>query len=532
MDAFRKFLLSKIPLAASAAGAGLTKQSKNFSFKVFQPRKVKVLVTPCEFYDELCDQILKTQRKVSIASLYLGTGDKEKQLQECLCKLVESNSKVQVRVLVDKNRGTRPDPVTGSSTASMCTALLHSATQHNVDAHQNVNVNFFKMPRGPKASRLRVFVESYMPPRFNEMFQTFHMKAYVFDDKVILTGANLSTDYFTNRQDRYVVIECSALAKFYHELIDILGKYSYTLQSPITPNFEENNLTTAESARPPLFSLHSSKALEENSKGLACELENLMTRNTASDVDRIELTTATTICAPTIQFKALGIDYDEKVTSSFLSSVLSAGDQINVASGYLNFTDNYTKLMAENKALTRVMTASPKANGFYTANGISGSLPLAYSLLQQRFMETFNTLRASMRMDGEVEPEDLYMYEYMREGWTFHGKGMWYIPGAKIEANSGHDDESSVQYPTGTVVGSSNFGWRSVIRDAETQVYLHTIDKNLQRSLHKEWEEMEKYTANVHADTFKFAGRYTQDFLSWKYGHWINIGSRLARTFM
>ena len=135
-----------------------------------------------------------------------------------------------------------------------------------------------------------------------------------------------------------------------------------------------------------------------------------------------------------------------------------------------------------------------------------------------------------MRMDGEVEPEDLYM-KYMRR-LTFHGKGMWYIPGAKIEANSGHDDESSVQYPTGTVVGSSNFGWRSVIRDAETQVYLHTIDKNLQRDLHKEWEEMEKYTANVHADTFKFAGRYTQDFLLevWPLDQY---GSRfLARTFM
>ena len=132
-----------------------------------------------------------------------------------------------------------------------------------------------------------------------------------------------------------------------------------------------------------------------------------MIKNSAVDVDRTELTKATTVCAPTIQFKALGIDYDEKVTSSFLSSVLTAGDQINVASGYLNFTDNYTKLMAGNKSLTRVMTASPKANGFYTANGISGSLPLAYSLLQQRFMETFNTLRASMRMDGEVEPEDV-----------------------------------------------------------------------------------------------------------------------------
>ena len=94
------------------------------------------------------------------------------------------------------------------------------------------------------------------------------------------------------------------------------------------------------------------------------------------------------------------------------------------------------------------------------------------------------------------------------------------------------DDNSGVQYPTGTVVGSSNFGWRSVISDAETQVYLHTIDEKLQRDLHKEWEEMEKHTINVDPETFKVAGRHTQEFLSWKYGHWINIGSRLARKFM
>ena len=49
------------------------------------------------------------------------------------------------------------------------------------------------MPHAPDASRIRIFLESFLPPRFNEMFQTFHMKAYVFDDTVILSGANLST---------------------------------------------------------------------------------------------------------------------------------------------------------------------------------------------------------------------------------------------------------------------------------------------------------------------------------------------------
>ena len=132
---------------------------------------------------------------------------------------------------------------------------------------------------------------------------------------------------------------------------------------------------------------------------------------------------ATTICAPTIQFKAIGIDHDEQVTCSFLSSVPKVKDRLNIASGYLNFTDTYTNLMATSGASIHAMTASPKANGFYTANGVSGSLPLAYSLLEQQFIETFNKTRTDTKIN---------MHEYGREGWTFHGKGMWFIPGGNV----------------------------------------------------------------------------------------------------
>lgn len=43
--------------------------------------------------------------------------------------------------------------------------------------------------------------------------------------------ANLSNDYFTNRQDRYFVIEdCGELCDFYHKLVEKVTEFSFLLQ--------------------------------------------------------------------------------------------------------------------------------------------------------------------------------------------------------------------------------------------------------------------------------------------------------------
>ena len=61
-----------------------------------------------------------------------------------------------------------------------------------------------------------------------EIFGVHHMKAHVFDNNVMITGANLSEDYFTDRQDRCIVIQdCEPLADWFHELIQILSDCSY-----------------------------------------------------------------------------------------------------------------------------------------------------------------------------------------------------------------------------------------------------------------------------------------------------------------
>ncbi len=45
------------------------------------------------------------------------------------------------------------------------------------------------------------------PALLNQLISVYHIKAYIFDDEIIVTGANLDDFYFSNRLDRYFVIK-------------------------------------------------------------------------------------------------------------------------------------------------------------------------------------------------------------------------------------------------------------------------------------------------------------------------------------
>lgn len=55
------------------------------------------------------------------------------------------------------------------------------------------------------------------------------MKLYIFDDTLVISGANLSNDYFSNRQDRYYVIKDKKLTDFYCGLVKRVQKFSLQL---------------------------------------------------------------------------------------------------------------------------------------------------------------------------------------------------------------------------------------------------------------------------------------------------------------
>lgn len=112
-----------------------------------------------------------------------------------------------------------------------------------------------------------------------------------------------------------------------------------------------------------------------------------------------------------------------------------------------------------------------QANGFMGANGPAGSIPKAYTLIAKRYYDTVIAAKQTNRIN---------LLEFERNGWTYHAKGLWYyLPNEKL--------------PSLAVIGSSNFGERSVNRDLEAQICLVTSNDRLKNQLQKECEHLYSY---------------------------------------
>lgn len=106
---------------------------------------------------------------------------------------------------------------------------------------------------------------------------------------------------------------------------------------------------------------------------------------------------------------------------------------------------------------------------------MAGGIPDAYCLIAQRFKNMAHKFDQDKR---------IIMQEYLKKGWTYHAKGLWYYPPDSI-------------YPCLTLIGSPNFGERSVKRDLETQLAIVTENEDLRKKLHEECSELYKLALPV-----------------------------------
>lgn len=173
---------------------------------------ITILSEPPQFYNVLKEGCATATKRIVLVSLYLGTGNLEKNL----VKAVLENDSFQkgglnVSVLLDYMRGSRFE--VNSRT------VLKPLLQKN----NNCTVSLYHTPV------LRGLMKKITPDRWNELWGLQHMKLYVFDDTLVISGANLSNDYFTNRQDRYFVIKDKRLCDFYCGLVKRVQKFSLKL---------------------------------------------------------------------------------------------------------------------------------------------------------------------------------------------------------------------------------------------------------------------------------------------------------------
>ncbi|SBT74925.1 phosphatidylglycerophosphate synthase, putative [Plasmodium malariae] len=196
----------------------------SLKFLINEP-KVKLLFSPNEFFNTLNDMFKNSKNRIVISCLYMGIGELEKELIESI-KNNKNVKNIKVDILLDKQRGTRPEGKFKESSISVLSDLFNYVN--------NINISLFHNPL------LGAILYNILPYRANEAMGVMHMKAYIGDDVIILSGANLSDSYLRNRQDRYLIIENKLLADSVHKIINTVQNMSFTLNVDLTMQWESD----------------------------------------------------------------------------------------------------------------------------------------------------------------------------------------------------------------------------------------------------------------------------------------------------
>lgn len=179
---------SKVDPAMHALLGDLASQAPAFPIS---GDNIQVLSTPSEYFEALLDGIANARFRIVLASLYLGTDELEQRLANALGEAAAANPELQITLLFDALRGTRPtggkDGAPTSTADLICKSVLSRAGSW-------VKASLYHTPE------LSGFWKRFLPARYNETVGIMHLKAYVFDDTTLMSGANLSTSYFTDRQ--------------------------------------------------------------------------------------------------------------------------------------------------------------------------------------------------------------------------------------------------------------------------------------------------------------------------------------------
>lgn len=438
--------------------------------------QIQIIKTPNDFYETLKARIRKAKKQIFLSTLYIGKSEKE--LITTLQNALRANPNLKLSILTDALRGTReaPEP----SCASLLAPLV---TEFGADRVE------IRMYHTPNLTGLR---KKYIPKRINEGWGLQHMKLYGVDDEIILSGANLSNDYFTNRQDRYHLFSSNEVTDYFWNLYQGVTSLSFLVQpTKDDPAGFRLQWPTTNSAPSPLdqpaeyisnattliSGLISPKNTQDNIK--AHDQHTLSPKDTTvymlSQLSQLmKPDTSTELPAITHVLKTLGKpDY--------------AGSSWTFTAGYFNPAPSLTNLLLSTASQNNVViTASPYANGFYKSKGVSGLLPDAYTLLARRFLRAVK----AQKMDSSV-----VLKEWRRgtvnepNGWTYHAKGLWVtLP--------------NDQGPSISIIGSSNYTKRSYSHDLEAGALIVTQNPGLKARLGDEQKWLQEYANPVTLDDF------------------------------
>ncbi|KAJ5104504.1 hypothetical protein NUU61_001851 [Penicillium alfredii] len=471
---------AKVAAASSPLG-GITVELDRIAPRFEVPAsKITILDSPANFYSTLKSKIRNARRRIYLSTLYIGKTEYE--LIETVGQALRDNPNLKVSILTDALRGTRETP--NPSCASLLCSLVAEHGPERVE---------IRMFHTPNLTGLR---KKWIPRRINEGWGLQHMKLYGIDDEIILSGANLSQDYFTNRLDRYHVFNSKELTNYYARIHHAICNLSFqVLPDPQSPSGYHLDWPTSNGGPSPL----------ENPQDYIAYASTVLNPliQASGNKPALPSSSSQTFVYPVSQFTPL-LKPDTSTEYPAVTSILSllsgssafAGARWLFTAGYFNIHPVLSSLLVSSTSTSTetasttqgtVLTASPWANGFYGSPGVSGMLPAAYTHLSARFLDRVadaqctNSIQLKEWRRGTVDTPG---------GWTYHAKGLWITLPRE-------------EHPSLTFVGSSNYTKRSYSLDIEVGALVVTNDQDLKRKLGEETEWLQKDASPVSRDDLR-----------------------------
>lgn len=442
--------------------------------------QIEILDGPKDFYESLRSKIRRAKRRIYLSTLYIGKTENE-LVSAIRDALLQDGSELKVSILTDALRGTREAP------KPSCASLLASLVEEFPD---RVEV---RMYHTPNLTGLR---KALIPKRINEGWGLQHIKLYGVDDELILSGANLSNDYFTNRQDRYHVFNSKRVADYFAHIHDVVCSISFLLRPRDNPSKFVLEWPTSNPAANPL------EAPKRHLEAATSLLLPFVKPASSQSCPTTSTSVYPVICHPPT------INTELPAFTALLTRRIKS---YTFTAGYFNPHPVITSSLLAASSLPivapgSILTASPYANGFFGSKGISGLLPAAYSHLSLRFLQAARRTNIQLRewQRGIVGQQN---------GWTYHAKGLWVTLHAdlrrEITSSASNKtssdpsvglegrDSSAPAGPSVTLIGSSNYTTRSYGLDLEVGAILVTRDEGLMRKLKREEELLMSHTKLV-----------------------------------
>ena len=406
---------------------------------------IQDLHSPAAFAATILQEIDEAQDLVILSALYLGTGSQESQIverAEAALKDTANRPNFKIKFFFDHSRGQR-----GSiNSVTLLTELVKNY-------HPRAQVYLYQMPQ------LRGFVD-YLPFQLKELLGVYHCKFSVFDKKAILTGANLSEDYFTNRQDRYFLIgpqdftaskdqsdDCAeftahspstpsnlkhtTLANYLTSFADIVSKESHellpngTLQAPVS--VRNGTASTMGTDLLDLVKQRRNADIRSNNPGQSNSHIDCTPHSTkqspmnneanSGDRSRQHPLPAPTCIYPLIQHSPLLHIHQESTALSRLLTqpfVSLHNALLCIATPYTNFRSTFLRTLLsplQNHCSVELCVPSVPAHGFGSATGIKGFIPLLhfYSLQVEavQYIKSFAKINYASHNDNFADTEAL-----------------------------------------------------------------------------------------------------------------------------